>query len=368
MLVFGVTGYDRGEGLEMKIAYVDVELSGHHINYLETLFLANPESIAIVPEKLSCLPQERQFVISGTTELYKHPYMYLRWLSEIYHIARKEKIERIHFLYGDAFVRFFGVGLLKFRKYRLLVTFHQIRRHWLKDISLRWIFKRIDTGIVHTRKLKEHFCAMGIKNVEHIEYPCFSNPYREGASERIREGLCIKDNVPILLLIGMVNRCKGLEILIKALSGIEEDYHLIVSGYNQEFSGAEIEAYKRQLGRKVTFELHYLTDDEYGEYLSACNIVMLPYKKRFDGASGPLVDAVSLRKPVIAANHGSLGEIVKEHSLGLLFEAENVQSLRAAIRNALIEGIPWSEAAEQYRKFIISPEHFINAHKKLYER
>lgn len=70
MLVFGVTGYDRGEGLEMKIAYVDVELSGHHINYLETLFLANPESIAIVPEKLSCLPQERQFVISGTTELY----------------------------------------------------------------------------------------------------------------------------------------------------------------------------------------------------------------------------------------------------------------------------------------------------------
>ena len=53
MLVFGVTGYDRGEGLEMKIAYVDVELSGHHINYLETLFLANPESIAIVPEKLS---------------------------------------------------------------------------------------------------------------------------------------------------------------------------------------------------------------------------------------------------------------------------------------------------------------------------
>lgn len=352
----------------MKVAYVDVELSGHHINYLATLFDANPEAIVIIPSKLERLPEERQFVISNTKELYKHPFNYFLWLSQVHKIIKNENVDRIHFLYGDAFVRYFGIGLLKFKRYKPVVTFHQIRRHWLKDISLRRLCKRINMGIVHTKKLKVDFYEMGIKNIEQIEYPCFSDYYRIGASRKIKEKFNIKENLPILLQIGMVTRYKGLEMLVEALTGIEEDYHLIVSGYNQEFTESEIQIFKNKLGNRVTFDLHYLSENEYAEYLSACDIVMLPYCKRFDGASGPLVDAVSLRKPVIASNHESLGGIVKKHSLGLLFEVEDVSSLKLAIRRALSKGIPWSQEAEQYRDFIMNVDNFVKANDEIYRR
>ena len=354
--------------MKMKIAYVDVELSGHHINYLTALFNANPKAIALIPQKLEMLPEHRQFVIPDTNALYKHPFRYLHWLSEIYQIAVRENVDIIHFLYGDAFVRYFGFGLLKFKKYKPIVTFHQIRRHWLKDISLRRLCKRINIGIVHTEKLKSDFRKMGIKNIEQIEYPCFSNYYSEGATKKIRKRFNIKDNVPVLLLIGMVTRYKGLELLVEALTKVTEDYHLIVCGYNQEFSNSEIESFKTKLGNKVTFDLHYLSETEYGEYLSGCDIVMLPYSKRFDGASGPLVDAVSLRKPVIASNHESLGDIVTKHSLGLLFEAENIQSLQLVLQRALSKGIFWNKAAEQYREFIVHIDYFIKANEEIYNK
>lgn len=352
----------------MKVAFVDVELSGHHISYLTALFDANPEAIVIIPSKVEKFPEERQFVISNTKELYKHPFNYFLWLAQVYQIIKNNSVERIHFLYGDAFVRYFGLGLSKFKKYRPVVTFHQIRRHWLKDISLRSLCKRINMGIVHTKKLKVDFYEMGIKNIEQIEYPCFSNYYRTGASRKVREKYNINKNLPILLQIGIVTRYKGLEMLVEALTGIEDDYHLIVAGYNQEFTDSEIQTFKNKLGNKVTFDLHYLSEDEYAEYLSACDIVMLPYCKRFDGASGPLVDAVSLRKPVIASDHESLGDIVKKHALGLLFEVENVSSLQLAIQRALSEGIPWGRKAEQYRDFIINIDNFVKANEEIYSR
>lgn len=352
----------------MKVAFVDVELSGHHINYLAALFDANPEAIVIIPSKLERFPEERQFVISNTKKLYKHPFNYFLWLSQVYRIIKNENVDRIHFLYGDAFVRYFGLGLLKFKKYKPVVTFHQIRRNWFKDISLRRLCKRINVGIVHTQKLKIDLREMGIENIEQIEYPCFSNYYRAGASSKIREKFNINENFPILLQIGMITRYKGLEMLVEALSGIEDHYHLIVAGYNQEFTNLEIQNFKNKLGNKVTFDLHYLSENEYAEYLSACDIVMLPYRKRFDGASGPLVDAVSLRKPVIASNHESLGDIVRKHTLGLLFEVENVSSLRLAIQRALSEGIPWNIEAEQYRDFIIHIDNFVKANEEIYSR
>ena len=111
-----------------------------------------------------------------------------------------------------------------------------------------------------------------------------------------------------------------------------------------------------------------MSEKEYGEYLSACDIVMLPYSKRFDGASGPLVDAVSLRKPVIASNHESLGDIVTKHSLGLLFEVENIQSLQLVLQRALSKGIPWNEAAEQYREFIVHIDCFIKSNEEIYDK
>lgn len=349
----------------MKVAYIDIELSGHHVKYLTTLFESNPDAIAILPDKIDQLPAERQYIIRNTNELFRHPILYFCWLNNVSKILKNQKVDVVHFLYGDVMVRYFGIGMSKFKAYKRIVTFHQIRRHWLKDLSFYFLCKRFNVVVVHTKKLRDDLYKMGIKNVKQVEYPCFINDHP--LKQELRERLGIPKDVPILLLIGILARYKGLDILVKALSTIQENYHLIVAGYNQEYQEDEIQHYKTILKNRGTFDLHYLSEEDYVNYLSVADYIVLPYSERFDGASGPLTDAVLFRKPVIASNHASLGKIVQENMLGVLFETGNIQELKWAIERALKNQVQWNSRAEHYRQDIVDLQHFVGAYQKLYE-
>ena len=350
----------------MKVAYIDVDLSGHHIKYLITLFRSNPDAIAILPKKICQIPTDRQFVVENTNQLFKHPILYFYWLFRIYKIVKNEKVDVIHFLYGDVMVRYFGVGISKFKRFKRIVTFHQIRRHWLKDISFCRLCKKMDVVIVHTKKLENDLHQMGIKNVEQIEYPCFLDNFCENAKQEICKRFGIQNDVPILLLIGILARYKGLDLLVNALGSVREKYHFIVAGYNREYLDDEILSFKEKLKSHVTFDLRYLSEEEYAKYLSAADFVLLPYSKMFDGASGPLTDAVMFRKPVIASNHASLGKIIQENRLGALFKTGNVEELKTAIGRALKNEIQWNAKAEEYKKSIANLDGFVAANQKIY--
>lgn len=352
----------------MKVAYIDVELSGHHIKYLTTLFQANSDTIAILPRKICQMPDDRQFVVENTNQLFKHPILYFWWLHRVYKIVKREKVDIVHFLYGDVMVRYFGVGVSKFKKYKRIVTFHQIRRHWLKDISFCRLCKKMDVVIVHTKKLENDLHRMGIKNVEQIEYPCFLGNFCENTKQQVCKELGIQNDVPILLLIGILARYKGLDTLVNALSSVRGKYHLIVAGYNQEYFDDELLSFKEKLKSHITFDLHYLSEKEYAKYLSAADFVLLPYSKRFDGASGPLTDAVLFKKTVIASNHASLGKIIRENSLGVLFETGNAEELKTAIERALKSEIQWNVKAEKYRNNIVNLDGFIAANQEVYRK
>ena len=348
----------------MKVAYVDVTLSGHHVKYLTALFEADPNAIAILPQKINQLPAERQFVVENTNALFQHPILYFRWLNNVYNIIKDRQINVVHFLYGDAMVRYFGFGMSKFKDYKRVVTFHQIRRHWLKDLSFWFLCEKFDVVVVHTKKLKNDLYEMGIKNVKQIDYPCFLRDCSVKPNDL--RSPAIQKNAPILLMIGILARYKGLDLLVDALHSVRENYHLIVAGYNQEYHKDEIQHYKEILKGHVTFDLHYLSEGEYVKYLSEADFIVLPYSNRFDGASGPLTDAVQFRKPVIASDQASLGNIVRKNRLGVLFETGNVQELRQAIESALQHKVQWNTKAEQYRENIVDLHRFVQKNQALY--
>lgn len=52
-----------------------------------------------------------------------------------------------------------------------------------------------------------------------------------------------------------------------------------------------------------------MTDREFAEVIAASDIIALPYRKKFNGASGPLVEGVYLGKCIIGPNHGNLGKL-----------------------------------------------------------
>lgn len=348
----------------MKIAYVDVMLDGHHMSYMNALVEKNRNCILILPKKNKNFLDINQYILDSEM-LHKHPIKYLKWIYEIKRIIKQEKVDVVHFLYGDTFYRYFGFGLNMFDRERLIITFHHVRRSRIRDFSLKMIFKHIKIGVVHTESIIKDIKDMGINNVKHIEYPQFNKFLEMNTIEAKRE-LKIESNYPLISVIGGTREDKGLDILLDALNYVNEPFHLLVAGqaitFDEKYINEKIKNYKKD----TTIILKYLSDNELNTCLNASDIIVLPYRKCFDGASGPLAEGVWLRKVIIGPNHKSLGKIIEKNSLGITFESENIKDLARAINKTLKESIKWSEKAESYREKL-EVKYFIDSYKNIYD-
>lgn len=336
----------------MKILYVDVILNGHHKPYLKGLLndpMNNMEKVLLIPK------DEEDFGVKKYEYQKQYDYRkvrdYRQWLSEVVAVIKKEKPDVIHFLYGDVLYRHFGIGLNGLKAKKTIVTFHQFRRNRIVDMSLKCIFKKISYGIVHTEYLKKELNGIGIQNVVHIEYPQLYD-FETETKEQACKYWKLDPNIPVLGVIGETRYYKGFDILLESLKNVDGNYQLLIAGKEGYFDRAYIDKNIENYKDKVTLALKFLSDKELCTAIAACDYVLLPYRKRFDGASGPLTEAVWARRLVIATDHASLGDIVDRNKLGITFQAENAQALTNAISEALNKKATWNETAEKYRNKI----------------
>ena len=336
----------------MKILYVDVILNGHHKPYLKGLLndpLNDMEKVLLIPK------DEENFGVKKYEYQKQYDYRkvcdYHQWLSEVRNVIKNEKPDIIHLLYGDVLYRHFAIGLNFLKGEKAIVTFHQFRRNHIVDISLKRLFSKISYGVVHTRYLEKGLNGIDIQNVKHIEYPQLYD-LKTKTKEQACQYWKLNPNIPVFGVIGETQDYKGLDILLEALKSVRETYQLLIAGkegyFDRKKKKKNIEGYKD----KVTLVLKFLSDEELCTAIAACDYVLLPYRKRFDGASGPLTEAVWARRMVIASDHASLGDIVARNKLGITFQAENAQALTNAISEALNKKATWNETAEKYRNKI----------------
>ena len=144
------------------------------------------------------------------------------------------------------------------------------------------------------------------------------------------------------------------------------NFHLLIAGdestYKREFILAESESYSS----RVSLLLEYLDDQKFSASLNAADIIVLPYRKIFDGASGPLTDGAYLGKMIVGPSHGSIGKVITANHLGLTFKAENPHSLSRALDEALSMDFAPDEIYSSYQERL-SPERFVERYRKLYE-
>ena len=345
----------------MKVLLVDSKLTGHHLSYLEVLSeseIITP--IIVLPEKVDSIVQ-KQIITKNKPDTFL---TYVKWIKEIKQIAQKNKVDVIHFLYGDDLYKGGGLYLRKLKKYRPIVTMHQIRRSFLRDLSRRLILNKVNCGVVHTNKLNKEFEEMSIYNVHHIEYPKFSK-LSDVEQTYSKKYFSIPANITTFLALGGTRKDKGLDILLSALDGISQPFHLLIAGKEEFFSEEFIKDKISKFNNKVTIVLRYLTEEEMNMAISAADVIVLPYRKSFNGASGPLTDGVWHRKLILGSNHGSLGDIINTNSIGITFESENINSLRIQILQLLDNGVLWSEDAESYRKKL-DTGYFLKEYEELY--
>ncbi len=331
----------------MKILYIDTSLDGHHLGYLSALIRGKEEnSVLIAPELVADLGC-KQYVFKNKETRSRNFNKFYHFINEIYKIAYAENPDIIHFLTGDIFYRFFGWGLFKFRKYKTIVTLHWIRTVFLEKLSTKLICRQITSVVVHSEYMKEYLQQQEILNVTNIEYPNFNNIKVD--VKQVRNDLGLNDNVPVIACIGNTRFDKGLDILLKALKVVKEPFKLLIAGkseaFDEKFILKETSSYKD----KLILHLHYLTDREFAEVIAASDIIALPYRKKFNGASGPLVEGVYLGKCIIGPNHGNLGKTIRDNHLGYVFETESIVSLKNTMEKALRSRFYTDKVYETYR-------------------
>lgn len=350
----------------MKIVYIDIATTGHHLSYLRSLLSATKD------EKVVCLPEsnvafsEKNIIQQKLPPFpYKSLQGYLRWIRAVIRIVQIEKPDIVHFLDGDALYRYGGIGFSQLHA-KIVVTCHHIH-HWGPCAMLfyRQLSQKADILVFHTESLTKRLTEHKITNTAHVEYPCFHTCTQEDPMyARKRFGIPC-DHTHVILALGGTRYNKGLDILLAALKKVNEPFYLLIAGKEEAFDAAYIQEHTKSYHERVFTQLKFLKDEEFEASLNACDIVCLPYRKVFDGASGPLGEGVSLEKMILGPAHGSLGALIKEHHLGMTFKSEEIDSLATVLTTALKTNWIPDETYQIYRQSL-SPERFQVAYKMLY--
>ncbi|MDD4082445.1 MAG: glycosyltransferase [Sphaerochaetaceae bacterium] len=348
----------------MKIVFIDVKVSGHHYNYLLSLLNGREDdSVVILPQRiegLHCKQHITKYNESEKRTLKK----FKKWVLEVLSIVKSENPDIIHFLYGDSFYRFFGYGLNLFCKYKTIMTFHWIKTGFLGKLSLKMISSYIDKIVVHTDFLNNQVLSFGISNVSHIEYPQFK-PLSVSKKESC-DFWGMSYSIPTIACIGNTRYDKGIDLLLAALIDVKIPFQLLIAGKEEAFDDNYILKHSKPYADNVFLCLHYLSDEELKFALGVADIIALPYRSNFNGASGPLCEGVWLYKCIIGSNQGNLGHTISENHLGYTFITEDIKDLSDIIRIALSNPFIIDEQYRKYRE-MLSPDIFRDKYNKIYK-
>ena len=129
-----------------------------------------------------------------------------------------------------------------------------------------------------------------------------------------------------LLFVGRLDRQKGVDVLLKAVTGLEDRITLRIVG-EQVVSGAPSLAAANTLPH-VEF-LGWQDKQSVAAQLNACDAVVMP--SRWEGFGLVAVEAMRAAKPVIASAIGGLPEIVLDDVTGHLVQPDNDHALAATL-------------------------------------
>lgn len=348
----------------MKLVLVDTSITGHHVPYIQALSNLADETIAILPEELTSLSIPQR-ICSFPRSSQRRFSDFLRWVKAVKSIVEQEKPDIVHFLMGDDFYRFFGAGLGLFARYKVVVTLHWMRNGFAGRLSTKAIAWHSDSMVVHSTYMQQKLCSYGIKHVVHIEYPQFGTVFYP--KEEARAHWQLRQDTPVIVCIGGTRHDKGLDILLEALEKVEQPFQLLIAGKAEHFSEDFIRAHTQSYSDCVHCHMRFLSDEELASAVCAADVIALPYRRKFDGASGPLGDGVVHSKLIVGPDHGNLGDAIRRNHLGYTFETENVDSLADVLNRAL--GEKWEPDAQylEYQK-MLSVDRFQEVYRVLYRK
>lgn len=222
----------------------------------------------------------------------------------------------------------------------------------LGDISLTKYFLNHQHGfVVMSNTVRDDLLKLKPDAIyEEHPHPIYNHFGAKLTKEEARKLLNIPINKKVLLFFGFIRDYKGLDILLKSMKMLSDEYHLIIAGevygsfdkYNDLISRLHIQ-------NKISKHIHYIDDNNVPKYFSAADVCVLPYKSATQ--SGIIGICYQYNLPVVATDTGSLKEMIEPFNTGLIINGLDYQSVTDTIQKFFASNIEkYSENIEQYKE------------------
>ncbi len=202
----------------------------------------------------------------------------------------------------------------------------------------KFLFKQCDGFIVMSEPVKQDL----LRIKPNAKYAFKPHPFYNHFGEKMdqKQALCklhLDPDKKTLLFFGLIREYKGLDLLIDAMSYLDDSYQLLIAG---ECYG-NFDIYEEQIGASPAKERikainHYIPDTKVPLLFSAADLLVLPYKSATQ--SGVIPVAYHFDTPVVATDVGGLRETLEPPHTGLICEP-NAESIAQSVETAFKTGI-----------------------------
>jgi glycosyltransferase involved in cell wall biosynthesis len=162
-----------------------------------------------------------------------------------------------------------------------------------------------------------------------LEHPWYDHFGGNIPKEEARLKLNLSEEKKTLLFFGLIRDYKGLDVLLKAFSELDDSYQLLIAGEIYGKSDKYLNLIENSKNKNIFLFNQYIPDDEVNIYFSAADLCVLPYRSATQ--SGITGTSFHFEVPVIATDVGGLRESLKDGLLGEVVESENPVALQKAI-------------------------------------
>lgn len=236
--------------------------------------------------------------------------------------------------------------------YRTFGTYQPGLKEQIRDVRKNALYRgMLNNPSVHTVfSLDPYFPAYAAKQyrsggkVVALGDPAHPVPQATAAERRL--AATMPNGRKAFVLFGEITERKGILPLLAALpllpAHIAQQTAVTIAGridpgLQQHVDDAVVHARRSQPTLWLHVENRRLADGEVTALVERSDFVLAPYQ-RFVGSSGVLLWAAQLGKPVISQDYGLVGQLTREHGLGLAIDTSDPRTIAHAIVIAVERG------------------------------
>lgn len=265
--------------------------------------------------------------------------------KKAFSVFNKENYDALHFIDSELITLVTLFWIFKKPKkvfltvpapYEMQNKFYQYTYNPIRKIVAQWLFKYIKL-ISHTEYVKKSLIDLNIASEETISViPWGVDEASDDYSRtEIRKALGIAENKKVFGFFGYLLDQKGFDFTLENWANINKNF-ILLSRVHSDYSGdkTRIENFikEKNIKDRIFVTFGYTSEKDLAMNICACNAILLPYKKFFQGESGIMSLACSHGIPLIASNVGKIGKVVEENGLGIVFEPESSLSFKKALQ------------------------------------